>query len=72
MREVAVQSDLVLVHTDAIETPWNQLADRLSEAACARMLIAIEHQGHKCSYDLDQLWRWENPLAVLNKAQGAP
>jgi len=69
-REVTVPADRVTVDGDEIEAPWSELAARLAEAACARLLTALEHAGHKCAYDLELLWRYTNPLAAINPAQG--
>jgi ATP-dependent Clp protease ATP-binding subunit ClpC len=68
-REVTVPADRVTVDGDEIEPPWTELAPRLAEAACARMLTALEHAGHKCAYDLELLWRYTNPLAAITAAQ---
>ena len=64
-REIAINADRVSVNGDELEVPYGELASRLAEAACARLLTAIEHQGHNCRYDLDQLWKWEHPLKTL-------
>ncbi|MEO8554765.1 MAG: hypothetical protein ABI678_32530, partial [Kofleriaceae bacterium] len=61
-REVTVPADRVTVDGDEIEPPWSELAARLAEAACARMLTALAHAGHKCAYDLELLWRYTSPL----------
>jgi len=70
VREVTVGSDRVAVDGDEQEVPWSELAPRLAEAAVARLLTGIEHQGHNCQYDVDKLWRYDNPLAAINAAQG--
>jgi hypothetical protein len=49
--------------------PWRELATRLAEAACARLLVGLEHQGHKCRYDRDLFWQYENPLAGVVKPE---
>ena len=64
-REISVPADRVVVDRDEIEPPWSALPQRLAEAACARLLTALAHAGHKCVYDLDTLWRYSNPLASL-------
>ncbi|HEY1811641.1 MAG TPA: AAA family ATPase [Kofleriaceae bacterium] len=69
MREITVGADRVAVFGDEIVPPWKQLAARLAEAACARLLVAIEHQGHKCQYDRDLLWQYSSPLAKLAKPE---
>ena len=66
-REVTVPADRVAVDGDEIEPPWSALAPRLAEAACARLLTALEHAGHKCAYDLELLWRYTNPLAAITQ-----
>ncbi|HEX4452449.1 MAG TPA: AAA family ATPase [Kofleriaceae bacterium] len=67
MREVTVGADRVAVYGDEIVPPWKQLAGRLAEAACARLLVGIEHEGHKCRFDRDLLWSYANPLAAIAK-----
>ncbi|HET9989338.1 MAG TPA: hypothetical protein VFQ65_12495, partial [Kofleriaceae bacterium] len=71
-REVAVPADRVTVDGDEIEPPWSALAPRLAEAACARLLTALEHAGHKCAYDLELLWRYTNPLAAITMQVTTP
>jgi len=71
MREVTVTNDRVVVVGDEVEAPWSELGRRLAEAACTRLVSALEHAGHNCRYDeYDKLWVWENPLAVLTAAEG--
>ncbi|MEO6771410.1 MAG: AAA family ATPase [Kofleriaceae bacterium] len=70
VREVTVTADRVTVDGDELEPPWSELAPRLAEAACARLLTALEHAGHKCAYDLELLWRYANPLAAITAGQG--
>jgi ATP-dependent Clp protease ATP-binding subunit ClpC len=66
-REVVVNADRVLVDGDEVEPSWADLARRLEEAAVARILEAIHHQGHKCRYDrLDGYWAYEHPLQAAN------
>jgi hypothetical protein len=69
MREVTVGADRVAVYGDEIVPPWKQLPTRLAEAACARLLVGIEHHGHKCGYDRDAFWQYTSPLAALAKAE---
>ncbi|MEP6863742.1 MAG: AAA family ATPase [Deltaproteobacteria bacterium] len=64
-REVTVPADRVTVDGDEIEPPWSELGPRLAEAACTRLLTALEHAGHKCAYDLELLWRYTNPLSAI-------
>jgi len=71
-REVTVPADRVTVDGDEIEAPWSALAPRLAEAACARLLTALEHAGHKCAYDLELLWRYTNPLAAITMQVTTP
>ncbi len=63
-REITTTADRVTIDGDELDVPYTELAPRLAEAACARLLTAIEHQGHGCRYDLEQLWKWENPLSL--------
>jgi ATP-dependent Clp protease ATP-binding subunit ClpC len=68
-REAVVNGDRVIVDGDEIEPPWNELARRLEEAAVARVLEAIAHQGHKCRYDkIDEFWTYASPLAAAAAA----
>jgi hypothetical protein len=67
MREISVNADRVAVYGDEIVPPWKQLAPRLAEAACARLLVGIEHAGHKCRFDRDSLWQYASPLAGIGK-----
>ena len=69
MREITVGADRVAVYGDEIVPPWRELASRLAEAACARLLVGIEHQGHKCGYDRDAFWQYTSPLAALAKPE---
>ncbi len=69
MREVTVGADRVSVFGDEIVPPWRELGKRLAEAACARLLVGLEHQGHKCRYDRDTFWQYENPLALAVKPE---
>jgi ATP-dependent Clp protease ATP-binding subunit ClpC len=69
MREVTVGSDRVVVRGDECEAPWSELGKRLGEAACVRLISAIQHLGHNCRYDEhDKLWVWEHPTAAVGKA----
>jgi ATP-dependent Clp protease ATP-binding subunit ClpC len=72
-REIVTNADRVLVDGEEIEPPWSELAQRLEEAAVARVLEAITHAGHKCRYDkLDEFWRWESerPAAAETDDEG--
>ena len=70
-REHVVNADRVLVDGEEIEPTWKELPQRLEEAAVARMLEAIEHQGHKCRYDkIDEFWTYTSPLGVAAAAKG--
>ena len=64
-RDHAIANDRVSVDGDEIEPPYSELPLRLSEAACARVLTALQHAGHKCAYDIETMWRYVNPLAAL-------
>ena len=65
-REItSIANDRVSVDGDEIEPPWTELAPRLAEAACARLLTSLEHAGHKCAYDL------ETAVAVHESARRA-
>jgi hypothetical protein len=73
MREHVVNADRVLVGGEEIEPPWSELPERLAEASVARLLEALDHDGHGCRYDeLGKLWFYDNPLAKLTAAQGKP
>jgi len=64
-REVVVNADRVLVAGDEVEPTWKELPLRLEEAAIARVLEAIAHQGHKCRYDkYDEFWTYEHPIVA--------
>ncbi|MGE5184280.1 MAG: AAA family ATPase [Acidobacteriota bacterium] len=70
-REIDVPGDRVIVHEEELDVPWHELAARLPEAAVVRVIDAAQHAGHKCRYDVGEtLWKWDNPLAQLNPAQG--
>jgi hypothetical protein len=72
MREVTVPNDRITVASEDCEVPWAELGQRLPEAACVRLVSALEHSGHKCGYDeLEKLWLWENPTSVLKQAEKA-
>ena len=62
MREVTIPNDRVVVRGDECEPGWTELGPRLAEAACVRLVSALQHAGHHCEYDeSDKLWLWENP-----------
>ena len=69
MREVTVSADRVNVLGDEIEPAWSELPDRLEEAAVARLLPMLEHEGHGCRYDLLES-RWTYP--TLGAAEDKP
>jgi ATP-dependent Clp protease ATP-binding subunit ClpC len=71
-REIDTSAESVEVHEEELDMPAGELAARLPEAAVVRVIDAIEHAGHGCRFDGEQLWKWQNPLASLNPAQGAP
>jgi hypothetical protein len=68
MREITVSNDHVTVTGEDCDAPWSELGARLSEAACVRLISALQHNGHNCRWDeYEKLWAWENPLSVLAK-----
>ena len=67
MREVTIPAERVAIYGDEIDVPWPELPRRLAEAAVVRVLTGLDHQAHGCDYDLDKLWRYDNPLAELAK-----
>jgi ATP-dependent Clp protease ATP-binding subunit ClpC len=69
-RDHNLTNDRVSVDGDEIEPPFKELAPRLDEAACQRLLTAIAHAGHKCAYDLETKWMYTNPLASLAAEDG--
>jgi ATP-dependent Clp protease ATP-binding subunit ClpC len=70
MREVTIPSDRVVVRGDECEPAWTELGKRLDEAACVRLVSALQHAGHNCEYDeSDELWAWANPTAQLKAAE---
>jgi hypothetical protein len=64
IREIDVARERVAVLGDELDVPAPELPVRLAEAALARLLAAIG------AGTLDLLWKWDNPLAALNPAQG--
>jgi hypothetical protein len=72
-REIDTTGDSVIVNEEELDVPWHELAQRLPEAAVVRVLDAHLHAGHGCRFDQSaRMWKWENPLAALNPAQGSP
>ena len=71
MREITISADRVTTVGEEVDPPWSELPRRLAEAAVTRLVSALDHAGHDCRYDeLDKLWVYTNPLAVLTPAQG--
>ncbi|HEY0254941.1 MAG TPA: AAA family ATPase, partial [Kofleriaceae bacterium] len=64
-RDHDLDNDRVSVDGDEIEPTFEELAPRLAEAACQRLLTGYEHAGHKCAYDVETKWQYVNPLADM-------
>ncbi|MFT3699196.1 MAG: AAA family ATPase [Kofleriaceae bacterium] len=70
-RDHDLDNNKVSVDGDEIEPPFKELPPRLAEAACARLLTAFEHAGHKCAYDVETKWQYTSPLSAIPKETDA-